>query len=81
MKDYYKILEIQQSMMRGKARHNAYVRVVVRTNDDDLKDLIHDRINQQHLAFERLRDYCLEQIKNQTPTWQVAAKKAGWSES
>lgn len=80
MKDYYKVLEIQQSIMKTKARYNAYIKMVVRTNDDKLRELIQDRLNKQHLASGRLRDYCLKQIGNQTPTWQVAAKKAGWAE-
>lgn len=81
MKDYYKILEIQQFVMSAKARHNAYIKIAIRTNDDKLKELIQDRLNKRQLAFEELRKHCLTQIENQTPAWQVAAKKAGWSES
>ena len=80
MKDYYKILGIQQSIMSTKARHNAYVKVAIRTNDDKLKELIQNRLNRWQLSFEELKNYCLTQIENQTPAWQVAAKKAGWIE-
>lgn len=81
MKDYYKILEIQQSIMKDRPRYNAYVKIAVRTHDDRLKELIHDRLKQQQLSLEELKNYCLTQIENQIPTWQVAAKKAGWTKA
>ncbi len=80
MNDYYKILEIQQSALKPIARYNKYVKIKLRTQDSKLKQLICDRLEYGNtdLAFDDLNNYCKNQIELQIPTWQVAAKEAGW---
>lgn len=79
MKDYYKVLEIQQSIMSRASRINKYVKIKVHTQDESLKELLEDRIRSSSgNTIEDLRRYCTNQIELQIPAWQVAARKAGW---
>jgi hypothetical protein len=79
MKDYYKILEIQELFLKEKVRYNKYAKVMVQTHDEKLKELISDRLSlRNEFTANTLKIYCEDQIELQIPTWQKAAKKAGW---
>lgn len=64
--------------MKSKIRVNKYIKIKIHTYDEKLKELIKNRIEQKNYAYEELKRYCEDQISLQIPTWQVAAKKAGW---
>lgn len=64
--------------MSKKARINKYIKIKIQTQDDNLKRLLKSRIENRDFIHSELTNYCETQIGIRIPTWQVAAKKAGW---
>lgn len=79
MKDYHRVLETQDLRIRKTIRHNKYIKIATYTQDNKLKGLIYNHLSRyDDDSFNILRKYCKNQIRLQIPTWQIAAKKAGW---